>query len=1155
MVKFAHRNFKLYRMRNSFIFGCLLCVVPGSASTVQEGAYGPAELIDTVKSKGIVTEISFMTPDIVNIRRYMVGKQVGKHNLVVTLPKQDVEVEISQTGSSFITLESETVGVRYYKATGGVVFVDKNGDIILREKLGATELTERKDGTFDSYRVKQTFLPNSMERFYGLGQLQNGNLSHRNQTYSYMIEGNTSVWIPYIHSTKGYSLFWDNASPTTYSDGTDGMSFESAVGYGVDYYFMKGSETDGNEAIRQMRMLTGQVPMIPLWAYGYFQSKERYASADETMGVAAQYRRLKVPLDCVVQDWQYWGGNNLWNAMEFSNPEFSNYQEMIDSVHRMDAHLLISTWANFGPDTKPYRHFKEQGQLIRQGDDIMTDTYPSNEGVAVYDTYSASARDAYWKFMYDGLISKGIDGYWLDSSEPDHYQGGDDMEETFDFVTGMGCTWRSARNAYPLVHVGGVYDHHRAEPALADKRCVILTRSAYAGQQRYGASTWSADITASWTTFQNQIPAALNLTASGNPNWNSDIGAFFNGDLGGPGNEEYNELYARWFQFATFCPMMRSHGAGTDKAIYVWGKRGTEYFDNVERYINLRYALLPYIYSTAWGVHRMGQSFMKALGIEYPEDTRALDVKDQYLFGNSLLVAPVMSYEARSREVYLPEGTHWIDFWNGTAVEGGQTVESEAALDVMPLFVKSGSILPWARPVQHADMASWDTLQIRIYPGADGSFTLYEDEGDNYNYEQGAYSTIRFDWDDAGRRLTVGARSGSFSGMMENRVFDVVLVDGNIGCADSLSAQANCRIMYNGTEQTVTIDENQRIEVGYETGLDNEMEDVVFDMAEFNPAIKGGGTLDGRIFCPDNRGFGGWWMETGMNLSGYRYLVAEIGGKVPETVSLRAYTQNNYSSIPVICRGNGESSKIYIDLTEVDNLYGVGIWSLVARRIEIEKVYLTNDLPDDATSDASVPYTFTAEEWVTGDANRVAQSDLCYDREANTVTVQANGVNNVCLQLSPDKSDVYYVEQGRPLMCVKASHVSELPEDSKMWYTAGMFTGEMAATKTFTAADGDQVIVWDLSSLLPDQSRLPLCFSELFIFCMGLTSTTGTSVISEIGFYTEEELPNIGTTIRDVETDAETDDAVYNLQGIRMPENVQLPAGIYIRNNKKVMIK
>ena len=532
--------------------------------------------------------------------------------------------------------------------------------------------------------------------------------------------------------------------------------------------------------------------------------------------------------------------------MEFRNPKFSNYQAMIDGIHEQDAHLLISAWANFGPRTAPYAYFKEHNQLMKQGDQLMTDTYPSGEGVAVYDAYSEDARNHYWQFFYDGIVSKGVDAYWLDSSEPDHYQGGTAMEETFDFVTGMGCTWRSVRNAFPLVHVGGVYDHHRAEPSLAGKRCMILARSGYAGMQRYGANTWSGDVTASWQTLQNQIPAALSYSLCGNPNWNSDTGAFFNGDLKGPGNPEYNELYARWLQFSTFCPMMRSHGAGTDKAIYVWGKPGNPYYDNELRYIHLRYTLLPYIYSTAWDVHENGHSFMNPMQVMFPEDTQAELLKDQYMFGQSLLVAPVLKYQAASRSVYLPQivnskssNSKWFDFWTGEQYDGGQAVTKTVDLQTLPLYVRAGSIIPFALPAQTSKVSNWQTLQLRIYPGADGQFLLYEDEGDSYRYEQGQYSTIPFTWNDATRQLTIGPRQGSYPGMHEQRTFDLFLVSGdaiaanntannaanntaNNATPDALSPTIHARITYDGTAQTITLDPAMTLEAEYPTWPDPE---------------------------------------------------------------------------------------------------------------------------------------------------------------------------------------------------------------------------------------------------------------------------------------------------------------------------------------------
>lgn len=794
-----------------WLFMALLFVA--AKGEVLAGAYGDAELTKNVD--GMVTEIAFYTPEIVNVRHYKSGSDIAKNNLVVTLSKQECMVEIDSTDATMTTLTSSALVVKYNRTNGCVSFCGLDGEELLTEKSGATSLTARKDGDFDSYRVKQTFKLQSGERTYGLGQLQNGNWNQRNKSYDYMIQGNTSVWIPYLQSSKGYAIYWDNASPTSYKDNSQGMYFESAVGYGVDYFFLLGSKSDGQVAVQRMRQLTGQMPMIPLWAYGFFQSKERYQNATETMGVVKKYRDLRVPIDCVVQDWQYWGGNNQWNAMEFLSSGFRNYQQMIDSVHNMNAHILISSWANFGRDTKQFAYFKEHNMLFKQGDAIMTDTYPSNEGVAVYDAYNSQARDKYWEYLYEGLVSKGIDAYWLDSSEPDHYQGGNDMEETFNFMTGLGCTWRSVRNAYPLVHVGGVYDHHRAEPALDGKRCMILTRSGYAGLQRYGANTWSGDITASWKTLQNQIPTALSHTVCGNPNWNSDTGAFFNGDLGGPGNDEYNELYARWLQFSAFCPMMRSHGAGTDKAIYVWGKRGMEFFDNEERYVALRYRLLPYIYSTAWDVHANGHSFMNSMVSMFPGDANTQLLKDQYLFGQSLLVAPVLKYQAKNRSVYLPADTKWVDFWTGELVNGGDDVTKDVDLQTIPLYVRAGSILPMARKRQYANVADWDTLQVRVYPGADGSFTLYEDEGDSYRYEQGKYSTIKFEWNDAAHQFTIGQRNGAFDGMKTNRVFDVVVVSNDNATGDALSVEVNARIDYNGASQVMTIDPENGISVEY----------------------------------------------------------------------------------------------------------------------------------------------------------------------------------------------------------------------------------------------------------------------------------------------------------------------------------------------------
>ena len=1027
---------KNVRVYAPFILGALLLqsvVESRAAVPVRQGAYGQAEWVDTLTNKKMVTEIAFFTPRIVNIRKYPLGGNVKKQNLVVRLEKQNVEVtQTEETG--YTTLSSSEVTVRYYHNTGAIAFYDKDGRLMLREKSGSTTLTARKDGDFSSYKVQQSFTLKNGEKIFGLGQLQNGNLNQRGQTYNYMIEGNTSVWIPYVHSINGYALYWDNASPTTFSDNTTScMTFESAVGYGVDYFFLAGSSTDGNQQVADMRELTGQVPMIPLWAYGYFQSKERYTSANETMGVMQKYRKLRVPLDCVVQDWQYWGDNNMWNALEFSNPSFANYQQMIDSLHANKAHMIISTWANFGPDTKPYAELKATGHLITQHGKPMTTTYPGNSGVSVYDPYSTEARDIYWRHLYGNIISKGVDGYWLDSSEPDHYQGGTEMEETFDYVTGLGCTWRSVRNAFPLVHVGGVYDHHRAQGDLR-KRCIILTRSAYAGIQRTGSNTWSGDVTASWQTLKNQIPAALNFTMCGIPSWNSDLGAFFNGNLGGPGNKEYNELYLRWLQFGTFTPMMRSHGSGTDKAIYVFGDRGTPNFDVIEKYIKMRYHLLPYIYSTAWEVHSEARSFMNALALEYPQDVSGSTVKDEYLFGRSILVAPVTDYQVAQRRVYLPMGNEWVDFWTGDRYAGGKYVRKDVNIETMPLYLKAGTILPWARKNLYADIQKWDTLQIRIYPGADGAFRLYEDEGDNYNYELGKYSTIDFQWDDAQRQLRVSARRGSFEGMNKQRVFDIVVVENGRGVGEELSSCVDYRLLYDGGQATVNLANSQNVEVDY------------------------------------------------------------------------------------------------ADETETAQL----------------------DIP-------GKPYEFKASDWVTGDPGRVSQSDISYNRANNTITVRASGPQNTALQLDNSLSEAYYIPRGKSFLCVTATNVSTDPTAHQLWFHAGSWLGTVPASRVIRQGT-NYVVVWDLSESISEYASKSLVTNGSFITCLGMTSTTGVSVVSDIGYYTASEVDHVSTGIDGLRTDhrQETSPA-YLLNGTSVSandiQNSLYKGQILVSKHKKVLMK
>lgn len=443
--------------------------------------------------------------------------------------------------------------------------------------------------------------------------------------------------------------------------------------------------------------------------------------------------------------------------------------------------------------------------------------YPS--GVRVYDAYNPAARDIYWKYLKDGLFNTGIDGWWMDSSEPDHFNP---KPSDFDTKTYLG-SFRKVRNAFPLMTVGGVSQHQRA--VTSDKRVFILTRSAFAGQQRYGANTWSGDIVASWQTLRNQISAGLNFSLCGIPQWNCDLGGFFLWNFKNPlQNPDYRELHARWIQFGTFCPMMRSHGEGSPREIYQFGKKGDKIYDSDEKYINLRYSLLPYIYSTSWDVTANQSTFMRALVMDFAADKQALDINDEFMFGKSLLVSPVTQpmYSkievqgkdstrvtdfsvVKTKDVYLPKGSEWFDFWTGEKLAGGQKTTKETPMDIIPLYVKAGSILPFGPKVQYATEKKWDNLEIRVYEGADGEFTLYEDENDNYNYEKGMYSTISFTWNDAKKTLTISDRKGSFPGMLTGRKFNIVRVAKNKGTGSNATTRFDKEVSYNGKKLVVKI--------------------------------------------------------------------------------------------------------------------------------------------------------------------------------------------------------------------------------------------------------------------------------------------------------------------------------------------------------------
>jgi len=768
-------------------------------------------LLTMVIGKAQEVKIDFITPSIVHV----VKGQPTKSLVVIAQPE---DVKVTSRGND---VSSSVLTIRKDPKTGDLTFLTVKGKVLLKEK------------SCDISKVRQTFVLDKDEAIYGLGTIQNGKMNRRGE-HKRMEQSNLEDFQNVLQSIKGWGIYWENYSPTQFDDDERGMSFTSETGEGIDYYFMYGGSADG--VIAQMRQLTGDVPMFPLWTYGYWQSKERYKSAQETESIVDKYRALNVPLDGIIQDWQYWGSNYLWNAMDFLSEDFATGQQLIKNVHKKHAHFMISIWASFGPQTKQFRELDKQGLLmpfetwpqsgISHVWPPMKD-YPS--GVKVYDAFSPVARDIYWKYLRK-LYDYGTDAWWMDSTDPDCFYP---TEADYNHKV-YGGTWRSQRNAFPLETVRGIYQSQRRDYPNSSKRVFIMTRSSYAGQQHYGSNMWSGDVNSSWDMLRKQVPAGLSFTLTGNPNFNTDIGGFFCGSYNtmgpasAPKNPQFQELYVRWMQYGLFCPVFRSHGADAPREIWQFGKKGEPIYDAIEKQIRLRYRLIPYLYSTAWQVTSSNDSYMRPLFADFASDKRVWNLTDELMFGRSILACPIVNpqyteekiirtdamtgwnrQEVRSQKdegqgvdwtapktatKYLPKGTDWYDFWTGERLKGGRDVTLQSSIDRVPMFVRAGSILPLGPEEQYVGEKPWDNLEMRIYPGADGSFTLYEDEGDNYNYEKGYYSTITFTWNDKARTLTIGTRQGGYQGMLLSRKFTIVLPDGQQKVVDYAANEVTVKL-------------------------------------------------------------------------------------------------------------------------------------------------------------------------------------------------------------------------------------------------------------------------------------------------------------------------------------------------------------------------
>jgi alpha-D-xyloside xylohydrolase len=712
-----------------------------------------------------------------------------------TLPEKDSIVvnkawdvpgfNVSETTDSVI-ITTSSLSVHVSKSTFLVSYYDLSGNLILAE--AQKTITPVTVLTTNTNTCSAVFNSPATEGLYGLGQHQQRIMNYKGHALV-LDQQNGEIALPFMVSTQGYGLLWDNYSYTNFygdlSSNTQ-YQFSSESGKMVDYYFMYGPEPDS--IINNYRIATGKAQLFPKWAYGLFQSKDKYTSSNELLGIAGQYRKAGIPLDCIVQDWDYWTpdywGSNTMDAIRYPDPK-----ALVDSLHAMNVHTMISIWPVFHSSTTNYSQFNAINAL-----------YPSNGLHHFYDPHNNAAKTIYWNQVNNQLFSKyGWDAWWADNDEP---QGYPDAFDRKDFITakGSGVTYY---NTYPIEHTSGFYFGWRKD--IPNKRVFTLSRSAFPGQQRYAAASWSGDISSNWANFQNQLSAGLNFCLSGIPYWTTDIGGYFGTDWTTQANQE---LMIRWFQYGTFCPLFRIHGKG-DKALVSTGSFTQNTIDHLVMYDKLRYRLMPYIYSLAWKVTNENYTIMRHLVMDYRADANVKNIDNQFLFGPFMMINPVTTAGASTRSVYLPSG-NWFDFWTGKQYAGGQTITAQAPLDKMPIYVKAGSIIPMGPEITYANQKV-DSMEIRVYKGANGKFVLYEDEGDTYNYETGQYSEIPFIYSDGVKQLVIGNRLGTYNNMPSGRKFNIVLVDTTYGVGLNSPLAFDTTVHYNGSEIIINFNTSHTI--------------------------------------------------------------------------------------------------------------------------------------------------------------------------------------------------------------------------------------------------------------------------------------------------------------------------------------------------------
>ncbi len=694
-----------------------------------------------------------------SLERTEAGETYKSYRLTVTIeadqPSRPLPTEVDIAKFFNGSAPSAHITVR---KTDGTVLVELQGWSMAkpnRKDGDAGVLADRRASDPASYHVGAVFSAPADEHYYGLGQNHEGYLDHRGHTvrcwHDYNAAAGPSVGIPFLVTNRGYGLIWDNPSKTTVEPGFNERTlWDSEVGDRVSFFVIAGDTTD--EIYGGYRLLTGTTPMLPKAAYGYIQCKQRYRSQDEVLAVAQGYRQRHLPADVMVVDWFYY---TKMGQFDF-NPEFwPDPAAMNRQLHSMGFETMISVWPRFTPGSRYYDFVRRKGWFESLPDGTPTDGLPYDRAGSDIDTTNPDAARWYWALIRDNILSQGFDALWADETEPDLPPNGSYLH------VGPGTQYY---NVYPLFHTAALYEGFRRD---LPHRALILSRDAYLGAQRNGAFFWSSDIYPTWDTLKRQIPTGLDFAASGFAYWSNDTGGWqylpakhtpAHAPLLDPsdardnvgGYDDYPELYTRWFEYAAFLPIFRTHGSRIHNEVWSYGKAAEPI---LEKYLRLRYELLPYIYSLGYHTYQTGAPFMRALFMDFPGDPDAGTVFDEYMLGPAFLVAPVTAQGATSRAVYLPAGYDWYNFWTRERMRGGQTIRVEAPIDVIPLFVRAGSILPLGAPIESTHEAQ-KLERLRVYPGADADFTTFDDDGVSYAYEKGGGKTQAYHWDDKARQLT-----------------------------------------------------------------------------------------------------------------------------------------------------------------------------------------------------------------------------------------------------------------------------------------------------------------------------------------------------------------------------------------------------------------